>query len=111
MKISIVGCGWLGLPLAKAALQRGFTVKGTTTTGGKVPLLHALGIDTYLFELSTTEEIGVAYDSLFDTDVLIVNVPPGGRSPEAAADYPEKMRQLSRAARPRARRNSPAAPF
>jgi 3-hydroxyisobutyrate dehydrogenase-like beta-hydroxyacid dehydrogenase len=30
-KISILGCGWLGFPLAKALLKDGFTVKGSTT--------------------------------------------------------------------------------
>ncbi|MEM6297670.1 MAG: NAD(P)H-binding protein [Bacteroidota bacterium] len=98
MRISIVGCGWLGLPLAKAALKSGFTVKGTTTTEDKIPLLHALGIDTYLLTLSAEQEIGMEYDSLFDIDALIVNVPPGGRNPEAAADYPKKMNQLRAAA-------------
>jgi UDP-N-acetyl-D-mannosaminuronate dehydrogenase len=30
-QISILGCGWLGLPLAKALLQKGFSVHGSKT--------------------------------------------------------------------------------
>ena len=32
-QISILGCGWLGLPLAKALLKNGFSVKGSTIVG------------------------------------------------------------------------------
>jgi len=34
-QISILGCGWLGLPLAKAILENEFSVKGSTTSREK----------------------------------------------------------------------------
>lgn len=37
--ISIMGCGWLWLPLAERLVQQGYTVKGSTTTPGKLGLL------------------------------------------------------------------------
>jgi len=33
--ISILGCGWLGLPLAQHLIERSFTVNGSTTTADK----------------------------------------------------------------------------
>jgi 3-hydroxyisobutyrate dehydrogenase-like beta-hydroxyacid dehydrogenase len=30
--ISILGCGWLGVPLAKHLIQKGFSVKGSVTS-------------------------------------------------------------------------------
>ena len=35
-KIGIIGCGWLGLPLAKLFLKNGFLVKGSTTSKEKI---------------------------------------------------------------------------
>lgn len=29
--VSILGCGWLGLPLAEQLLAEGYSVKGSTT--------------------------------------------------------------------------------
>ena len=30
-KIGVLGCGWLGFPLAKDLIKQGFKVKGSTT--------------------------------------------------------------------------------
>ena len=35
-KISILGCGWLGLPLAKSLLAKGYKIKGSTTSESKL---------------------------------------------------------------------------
>ena len=42
-KISILGCGWLGLPLAKALIENGFSVKGSTTSTDKLTALENAG--------------------------------------------------------------------
>ena len=47
-KISILGCGWLGLPLAKALIGNGFSVKGSTTSYEKISGLEQGGITTFL---------------------------------------------------------------
>ena len=54
-QISILGCGWLGLPLAKALLENGFLVKGSTTSVGKLSVLENLGIQAFQIELSETK--------------------------------------------------------
>ena len=50
-KISILGCGWLGVPLAKALIGNGFSVKGSTTSTGKLLPLENIGIASFLIEL------------------------------------------------------------
>lgn len=50
-KVSIIGCGWLGLPLAKFLVQKGFPVKGSVTTESKINQLASLGIKPFLINL------------------------------------------------------------
>ena len=44
MKIAVVGCGWLGFPLAKNFVELGNTVIGTTTSSEKLSDLQEAGI-------------------------------------------------------------------
>ena len=50
--ISLLGCGWLGLPLAKQLIEKGYTVKGTTTTEDRMSVLECAGVVPYLPALS-----------------------------------------------------------
>ncbi|MGV8877419.1 MAG: SDR family NAD(P)-dependent oxidoreductase [Sphingobacteriaceae bacterium] len=76
-KISIIGCGWLGLPLGKRLLTKGWEVKGSTTQSAKLEVISKAGIVPFLVRLN---ESGSSFDSSFlDTQVLFVNVPPGGK--------------------------------
>ena len=68
--ISILGCGWLGKPLATSFIEDGFSVKGSTTSEEKVPVLEALDIDTYLVNISDFEE----FDAFLDADILIIAI-------------------------------------
>ena len=40
--VGILGCGWLGTPLATSFLDVGFKVKGSTTSVEKIDTLEAL---------------------------------------------------------------------
>jgi len=74
--IGIIGCGWLGLPLAKSLLKEGYTVYGTTTSAQKLEVLSQAKIKAFniaLFEGNITGEIHAFLEPL---DVLIINVPP-----------------------------------
>ena len=51
-QISILGCGWLGFPLAKSLLQKGYMVSGSTTSVEKISVLENAGITPFLIELS-----------------------------------------------------------
>ncbi|NIP37928.1 MAG: SDR family oxidoreductase [Candidatus Dadabacteria bacterium] len=77
-KISILGCGWLGLPLAKFLIEQGFEVKGSTATRDKLSDLKSKGIEQYYVNLSP--EINPDFDpEFFNTDMLIINFPPQRR--------------------------------
>ena len=73
--VSILGCGWLGLPLAKHLLSKGFIVKGSVTSPEKLNLLSNDGISPYQVALSDSEA-SVNDETFFETDVLIISIPP-----------------------------------
>ena len=77
--ISILGCGWLGLPLGLFLLEKGFKIKGSTATPDKLLVLEKEGIEPYYINLSP--EINADYDpDFFKSDVLIINFPPQRRA-------------------------------
>lgn len=90
--VSILGCGWYGLPLAKKLLALGYSVKGSTTDVNKLALLAECGVSPYLIQLPiiSTNSINLAF---FDSDVLILNVPPE-RHLDIVAIYSEQMSTL-----------------
>lgn len=69
-KISVLGCGWLGKPLAISFLEEGYSLKGSTTSDERINELESIGIDTYLVNISEYEE----YDSFLDSDILIIAI-------------------------------------
>ena len=74
--ISLLGCGWLGLPLAKALLANGFSVKGSTTSESKISNLKTLGIDPFLVALDSKSITGDVENFLNRSEILIINIPP-----------------------------------
>jgi nucleoside-diphosphate-sugar epimerase len=75
-QISILGCGWLGLPLAKSLLQNGFPIKGSTTSLEKISLLESDGITPFLVRLEEHQISESIADFLADSQILIINIPP-----------------------------------
>ena len=75
-QISILGCGWLGLPLAKSLLQNGFSIKGSTTSLEKISLLESEGITSFLVRLEEQKISASVADFLADSQILIINIPP-----------------------------------
>lgn len=75
-KISILGCGWLGLPLAKALIKKGFIVNGSTTSTEKLQLLENAGINPFLISLTSNNVIGAVETFLVDSSILIIDIPP-----------------------------------
>ncbi|SHI60763.1 SDR family oxidoreductase [Pseudozobellia thermophila] len=94
--IAVLGCGWLGLPLAQHFLKQGFRVKGSTTSEEKLPLLERSGIPSYLIQLFETEIKGDIRAFLTDVDILVINVPPRLRNGKGQ-NYVKKMRLLLQA--------------
>jgi nucleoside-diphosphate-sugar epimerase len=75
-QISILGCGWLGLPLAKSLLQNGFSINGSTTSLEKISLLESEGIAPFLVRLEEHQISESIADFLADSQILIINIPP-----------------------------------
>jgi len=94
MHIGIIGCGWLGLPLAKKLIEVGHQITGSTTSGEKVELLKAEGITPVLLNLDP-EPKDKAYDELFKTDLLFINIPPKSRS-HPPEHYTNQIKFLNR---------------
>lgn len=91
MQVSILGCGWLGLPLGKALIAEGYTIKGSTTTEAKLHLLEESGIEPFLISLSETSPEGDIKDFLEGSEILIIDVPPKAKSGES---YTAKIKNL-----------------
>lgn len=72
--ISILGCGWLGLPLGKHLSKSGYRVKGSTTSKSKLQILEKAGIEPFLLSLNPRLEGDIK--NFFDTDILLINLPP-----------------------------------
>ncbi|WP_207428749.1 SDR family oxidoreductase [Pedobacter sp. SYSU D00535] len=76
--ISILGAGWLGLPLGRFLKRQGYELKGSVTSFEKFGLLQEAGIQPFRLMLSPELE-GENTDSFFQCDLLIVNFPPKRR--------------------------------
>lgn len=92
MKISIVGCGWLGLSLGKHLVNEGHEVIGSTTRQEKFEQIKAAGIVPVLFKLEPMP-VGIEFNQLFNTDCLIINIPPNQKVNDATF-YEEQIKYL-----------------
>lgn len=75
--VSIVGLGWLGLPLARHLKNLGWEVKGTKRTHEGVEQMRLIRLETYHLEL--TPDINADPDDLTEllsVDALVINIPP-----------------------------------
>ncbi len=75
--VSILGCGWLGLPLAEFLITKGYKVNGSTTSRDKLELLTSKGIRSFLIELNPLIK-GDNIREFFNSEILVINIPPGG---------------------------------
>ncbi len=81
--VSILGCGWLGLPLAEFLITKGCSVKGSTTSPGKLKTLTSKNIQPFLIQLNPDIQ-GDDVQDFFKCEILVVNIPPGGRENKTA---------------------------
>ncbi len=71
--VSILGCGWLGLPLAKHLLKLGYAVLGSTTSPEKISLLQSCGIRPFLLEAAPRLK-GEKISAFFNSSLLFLNI-------------------------------------
>lgn len=73
LKVSVIGCGWLGLPLCESLKAHNYLVKTTASTHLKQLELSPL-FETHLFDIKQ----GEVSEELLASDVLIYTIPPLG---------------------------------
>ena len=88
--VSILGCGWLGMPLAGRLLSSGYQVKASSTSPEKIGRLEAAGMEAFCFQLSD----GYPPDAFLQSEILFIAVPPG-RTDESRASYLKFFETLS----------------
>ena len=92
-KIGILGCGWLGFPLAKSFASLGYQVRGSTTSVDKILSLALHDINPFLIAIHNHHTEGNLDYFLKDLDVLIINLPPKLQS-NPNTNYVSKIRTL-----------------
>ncbi len=93
MKISVLGCGWLGFPLAERLVSVHHEVKGSTTTKKKLSLLRQNRIDPYLVKLPDSFD-NTSVENFWKSDLYIINIPPGRRNKNVEEVFPAVIEQL-----------------
>ncbi len=91
-RIGVLGCGWLGLPLAKSLIKNNYTVYGTTTNKSKLELLSAENINPFFLHIKKDGILGDIGKLLENLDILLINIPPKNK---IANEYSIKIRHLS----------------
>jgi nucleoside-diphosphate-sugar epimerase len=105
IQISILGCGWLGLPLAKSFIaKKRYSINGSTTSENKLEILKNAGINPFLVILSEVEEAFESdsisesiNDFLAESEILIIDIPPKLRGNIEDSDkkiFVEKIKNL-----------------
>ena len=70
-RVSILGSGWLGLPLIKALKDAGFHVAASTRTESRLTALEDAGATAFLVDLG---KLSQASSDFFDAELLIINI-------------------------------------
>lgn len=91
--IAIIGCGWLGLPLGNFLSQKGYKIKGSTTTASKLSILYKNGIEAYLIKV-VKQVAGTNIRDFFTADLLIINIPPDRKRKDVVKSYPKRIKAI-----------------
>ena len=79
MQIGICGCGWLGQPLAQHLRSSGHDIVATRRSKEALQALDELGYSSIAYSLGQSLSSGSLLP-LFSSELLILNIPPGGKS-------------------------------
>jgi nucleoside-diphosphate-sugar epimerase len=86
MDISVLGCGWLGFPLAVRLQEAGFNVKGSTSTKKKLSVIKQNEIAPYLIDLPDSFD-DPEIETFWDTELLFLNIPPKVRQGKGGESF------------------------
>ncbi len=94
--VSILGCGWLGYPLAQKLLDLGYLVKGSTTSPEKLVVFKEAGISPFLLNFNANEDWDTLLQDFLVADVLVIAIPPG-RTDERRTAFRQIFEVLAKA--------------
>lgn len=86
--IAVIGCGWLGLPIAADLAERGFNVYGTTTRAERISEIEAYGVRGRLYRIGDPKPP--------QAEGYVINVPPSKTS-----DYVASLRTTAEQLQPK----------
>lgn len=92
MRIGVLGCGWLGLPLAKSLMDEGYEINGSTTRQEKIQSLEKEGIKPYQIIIKE-DQIEGDIKGFLDCEILIIDFPPK-RNENVTDLYPSQVNHL-----------------
>ncbi|MFO6298776.1 SDR family oxidoreductase [Rahnella selenatireducens] len=94
-KISIIGLGWLGMPLAMALASKGYNVVGSKTTPDGVDAARMIGIECFPLVFTPEMECEAEdLEQLLNVDALIITL-PARRTVEGSELYFQAVQQLT----------------
>ncbi|MHA6727179.1 NAD(P)H-binding protein [Chryseobacterium sp. A301] len=91
--IAILGCGWLGFPLAKALFKMGYAVNGSVRNTTDFLKLEQVGIEPFLLDLKTNSVAGDIENFLNNKEVLLISIPPKLRT-DTNENFVAKIKNL-----------------
>ncbi len=86
--ISILGTGWLGLPLGIHLRNKGFEINGSIRNPNNLEVLRSNGINPFLLDFEETNSLVNLKSFLASTNTLIISIPPSGQSNYSALFRP-----------------------
>jgi len=93
--VSIIGCGWLGLPCAQKLVSEGYQVKGSTTSAEKISVLKESHIEAHLCNLDKD----LIPAPFLECDILFINFPPGRGADNLLSRYQKRIAKVIQAAK------------
>ena len=91
-EIAVVGCGWLGLPLAKHFVSQSFNVHGTTQQEEKLAVLQSFGIQPHRL---IQDDFFHPQTWLKTCNYLVLNIPPSSFQEKYAEAMVTVVKNLS----------------
>jgi len=70
--ISILGSGWLGLPLARHLIKAGYIVNASTTSEGRIENLISIGANPFIVDIDV---LPGNLENFLRANTLIINIP------------------------------------
>ncbi len=92
-KISVLGAGWLGSPLALQLKSNGHELKVSTTTPEKISFFNDNEIESFIVNVGSENDADNLNKLLSDTDILIITIPPG-RTQQVEGNYVDKIKAV-----------------